>query len=74
MTGIRTIATDGEPECGGRALIPAHGVPGRLIALLAVASGMTVANLYYAQPLLSSLREVFHTSTAAPGWLITSAM
>jgi hypothetical protein len=56
MTGIRTIATDGEPECGGRALIPAHGVPGRLIALLAVASGMTVANLYYAQPLLSSLR------------------
>ncbi|WUC38978.1 MFS transporter [Streptomyces sp. NBC_00557] len=50
---------------------PAHGVPGRLIALLAVASGMTVANLYYAQPLLSSLREVFHTSTAAAGWLIT---
>ncbi|MFF8991317.1 MFS transporter [Streptomyces sp. NPDC014983] len=47
------------------------GVPGRLIALLAVASGMTVANLYYAQPLLSSLREVFHTSTAAAGWLIT---
>jgi predicted MFS family arabinose efflux permease len=46
-------------------------VPGRLIALLAVASGMTVANLYYAQPLLSSLREVFHTSTAAAGWLIT---
>ncbi|MGW0209761.1 hypothetical protein ACWDZ8_29590 [Streptomyces sp. NPDC003233] len=39
---------------------PAHGVRGRLIALLAVAAGMTVANLYYAQPLLSSLREVFH--------------
>ncbi|MFE8947266.1 MFS transporter [Streptomyces sp. NPDC007856] len=50
---------------------PAHGVPGLLIALLAVAAGMTVANLYYAQPLLSSLREVFHTSTAAAGWLIT---
>ncbi|MEU6774969.1 MFS transporter [Streptomyces sp. NPDC046759] len=50
---------------------PAHGVPGRLIALLAVGSGMTVANLYYAQPLLSSLREVFHTSTAATGGLIT---
>ncbi|NUS12746.1 MAG: MFS transporter, partial [Streptomyces sp.] len=38
------------------ATVPApRGVSGRLVALLAVASGMTVANLYYAQPLLSSL-------------------
>ncbi|WP_326610455.1 MFS transporter [Streptomyces scopuliridis] len=47
------------------------GPPGWLVALLAVASGTTVANLYYAQPLLSSLREVFHVSTAAAGGLIT---
>nr|WP_051844367.1 MFS transporter [Streptomyces sp. NRRL S-813] len=47
------------------------GVPGWLVALLAVASGMTVANLYYAQPLLSSLSGVFHTSTATAGALIT---
>ncbi|MGV9564061.1 MFS transporter [Streptomyces sp. NPDC003480] len=47
------------------------GVPGWLVALLAVASGMTVANLYYAQPLLSSLRDVFHISTATAGVLIT---
>ncbi|KUN01094.1 MFS transporter [Streptomyces yokosukanensis] len=46
-------------------------MPGRLIVLLAVACGMTVANLYYAQPLLSSLRDVFHLSTAAAGSLIT---
>ncbi|POX48151.1 MFS transporter [Streptomyces sp. Ru72] len=46
-------------------------MPGWLIALLAVASGMTVANLYYAQPLLSSLRDVFHISTATAGTLIT---
>ncbi|WP_370740965.1 MFS transporter [Streptomyces sp. Ncost-T10-10d] len=46
-------------------------MPGWLIALLAVASGMTVANLYYAQPLLSSLSDVFHTSTATTGALIT---
>ncbi|MGW4516012.1 MFS transporter [Streptomyces sp. NPDC004393] len=32
---------------------------------------MTVANLYYAQPLLSSLRDVFHISTATAGLLIT---
>ncbi|MFC9627652.1 MFS transporter [Streptomyces sp. NPDC056930] len=48
-----------------------HGVPGWLIALLAVASGMTVANLYYAQPLLSTLGGVFHTGTATTGALIT---
>ncbi|MCX4426924.1 MFS transporter [Streptomyces mirabilis] len=48
-----------------------HGVPGWLVALFAVASGMTVANLYYAQPLLSSLRDVFHVGTAAAGGLIT---
>ncbi|MEU7019911.1 MFS transporter [Streptomyces sp. NPDC046203] len=48
-----------------------HGVPGWLIALLAVASGMTVANLYYAQPLLSTLSGVFHTGTATTGALIT---
>ncbi|WP_431926431.1 MFS transporter [Nonomuraea jabiensis] len=46
-------------------------VPGWLVALLAVATGMTVANLYYAQPLLSSMRDVFHISTATAGTLIT---
>lgn len=50
---------------------PASGVPGRLVALLAVASGLTVANLYYAQPLLSTLRSVFHTGTATVGLIIT---
>ncbi|MFJ5843290.1 hypothetical protein ACIQGO_42385 [Streptomyces shenzhenensis] len=46
-------------------------MPGWLVALLAVAAGMTVANLYYAQPLLSSLSGVFHTSTATARTLIT---
>ncbi|WP_431962512.1 MFS transporter [Actinacidiphila sp. bgisy160] len=49
----------------------AHGVPGWLVGLLAVASGMTVANLYYAQPLLSSLSRAFHLGPAEAGALIT---
>ncbi|WP_419665267.1 MFS transporter [Streptomyces sp. 2-1] len=49
----------------------ALGVPGWLVVLLATASGMTVANLYYAQPLLSSLRDVFHVGETAAGGLIT---
>ncbi|MFF0227311.1 MFS transporter [Streptomyces sp. NPDC004629] len=47
------------------------GVPGWLVALLAVATGMTAANLYYAQPLLAELRDVFQVSEAAAGLLIT---
>ncbi|MFJ8542700.1 MFS transporter [Streptomyces sp. NPDC093586] len=42
-----------------------------MIVLLAVACGMTVANLYYAQPLLSSLSRDFGIGTATAGTLIT---
>ncbi|MGW5497476.1 MFS transporter [Streptomyces olivaceoviridis] len=59
-----------DPRGSDRAA-PAHGVPGRLDALSAVASGMTVGDLYYAQPLLSSPRDVFHSSTATASTLIT---
>ncbi|MFJ8440852.1 MFS transporter [Kitasatospora griseola] len=46
-------------------------VPGGLVALLAVSTGMTVANLYYAQPLLAKLAEVFHVGTTTAGALVT---
>lgn len=49
----------------------APGIPGWLVALLAVACGTTAANLYYAQPLLSSLRDVFRIGTATVGGLVT---
>ncbi|NUS13037.1 MAG: MFS transporter [Streptomyces sp.] len=49
-----------------------EGPPGGLVALLAVACGLTVANLYYAQPLLSDLRRSFHIGTVTAGSLVTA--
>jgi predicted MFS family arabinose efflux permease len=52
---------------------PAEASPsGRLVLLLAIACGLTVANLYYAQPLLAELRESFQVSEVAAGGLITA--
>ncbi|MEO3828290.1 MFS transporter [Actinomadura sp. B10D3] len=45
--------------------------PGRTVLLLAVACGLTVANLYYAQPLLAGLRDAFHVGDVAAGSLVT---
>jgi predicted MFS family arabinose efflux permease len=48
------------------------GPPSWLVLLLAVSCGLTIANIYYAQPLLAPLRESFHISTVAAGGLITA--
>jgi predicted MFS family arabinose efflux permease len=50
----------------------AAGPPRRLIVLLAVSCGLTVANLYYAQPLLSELRHAFGVSSVTAGGLVTA--
>lgn len=50
---------------------PGAGPPRRLVVLLAVSCGLTVANLYYAQPLLSELRHAFGISSVAAGSLVT---
>lgn len=47
------------------------GLPGWLTLLLATACGLTVANLYYAQPLLNILRDAFHLQVSTAGILIT---
>jgi predicted MFS family arabinose efflux permease len=44
-----------------------------LVLLMAVACGLAVANLYYAQPLLQTLAQRFHTTEAATGWIITAS-
>lgn len=48
------------------------GLPGKLVWLLATASGLSVANVYYAQPLLDALARDFGISHAAVGGVITA--
>lgn len=43
----------------------------RLVALLALATGVAVANLYYVQPLLGTIADAFGTSEGAAGTLVT---
>ncbi len=49
----------------------AKPVDRRLIALLAVGCGATVANLYYAQPLLEVIAQQFGVSDGTAGLLVT---
>lgn len=44
-----------------------------LIALLAIAAGATVANLYYLQPLLAHVAHAFRVSEAQAGLTVTAA-
>jgi predicted MFS family arabinose efflux permease len=45
----------------------------RLVVLFAVACGASVANLYYAQPLLDRIAEEFDVSPGAAGLLVTAS-
>lgn len=50
----------------------AQATPRSVIALFAVASGLCVANVYYAQPLLDALAQSFAISQAAVGGVVTA--
>jgi predicted MFS family arabinose efflux permease len=45
----------------------------RLVAVMAVATGITVANTYYAQPLLHTIGAAFGIGPAAAGLIITAS-
>lgn len=44
-----------------------------LVRLLAIACGATVANLYYAQPLLDTIARAFSISSGAAGLIVTAS-
>jgi predicted MFS family arabinose efflux permease len=47
------------------------GLSGRLVALIAVATGAVVANLYYAQPLLHDVARTFGVGSAGAASVVT---
>lgn len=51
---------------------PAAAMPAGLVWLFAIASGLSVANVYYAQPLLDALGRAFAISDASVGGVVTA--
>jgi predicted MFS family arabinose efflux permease len=56
---------------GSRQHGQSHGLTQALLLVLAVTCGMSVANVYYAQPLLDLLAAAFGIGPASVGWVIT---
>ncbi len=55
---------------------PVHDEPGEgpgfwIVLSLAIACGATVANVYYAQPLVGPISETFHLNISASGLIVT---
>jgi predicted MFS family arabinose efflux permease len=50
-----------------------QGISRSLVAIMAVATGLTVANNYYAQPLLPVIEHSLHLSAGVAGLLVTVA-
>ncbi len=47
------------------------GLSPKIVFIMAVACGISVANLYWSQPLLDTIAHAFHTGTATAGLIVT---
>ncbi|HET6965143.1 MAG TPA: MFS transporter [Acidimicrobiales bacterium] len=54
-----------------KATKPGLSVPRRLVLLMSVCTGMSVGSLYYAQPLLDSIRRSFQIGTGTAGFIVS---
>ncbi|MDR3619192.1 MAG: MFS transporter [Paludisphaera borealis] len=79
VQGLTTGGDIGGPmqsACGrsGRAeSATAPSVPGPVVFLFAIAAGLSVANVYYAHPLLDALAREFRISDGSVGIVVTAA-
>jgi hypothetical protein len=65
LAGRQVAAAAGSEPAGQRVLSPG------LVRLMAVTCAVTVANLYYAQPLLHSIGDSLHVSQGSAALLVT---
>ena len=50
---------------------PGPSVPRRIVLLMSICTGMAVSSLYFAQPLLASIRRSLHLGTGAAGFIVS---
>jgi predicted MFS family arabinose efflux permease len=63
--------TNGENKAAVPSSLPAAAMPRPIALLFAIACGLAVSNIYYAQPLLDSLADEFSISHSSIGIVIT---
>jgi predicted MFS family arabinose efflux permease len=65
------MRTEGNEDAVDETTTDTFVLEGSLVAIMAVACGIAVANLYYAQPLLDTLAHTFGVSTGTAGLIVT---
>lgn len=71
MATMKTVSPSKGNTISPHATAPARSIDLKLIWLLTIAAGMTVANLYYSQPLLADIAHTFAISASQVGFLGT---
>lgn len=71
MSSAQTCDAAGKNSTAQAAVRPQPELSARLILLLATGTGLTVASLYYAQPMLGIMTDDIHAANTTVGWVPT---